>query len=206
MHRRVLEAMLFAAVAVPVTYFGAQAVAAPFFPEYSVLTVSASDLGSDRSFRPEVLNIGAILTGLLALLGSAGLAIALPRVCAARVLSWLLAACVASIGFAAAWAGLHPLPSTQHDPGVLGAGMFAAPFVSALLALRVEHFARLRWALCTNLVAFGLCAWVLSGAAGLNLAHYAGLAQKLFAVVCFVPPAVIAFVTLEHLQRQRSAA
>jgi hypothetical membrane protein len=206
MHPRALETLLAAAVAVPLTYFGAQAAAAPFFPEYSALTVSASDLGSDRSLRPEVLNVGAILTGFLALLGSVGLAVAVPRVSTAKVLSWLLAACVASIGFAAAWAGLHPLPSTQHDPGVLGAGMFAAPFASALLAVRVERFAALRWALCMNLLAFGLCAWVLSGAAGINLAQYGGLVQKLIAAVCFVPPAIIAFVTLRQLQRQQSAA
>jgi hypothetical protein len=84
--------------------------------------------------------------------------------------------------------------------------MFAAPFASALLAVRVERFAALRWALCMNLLAFGLCAWVLSGAAGINLAHYGGLAQKLIAAVCFVPPAIIAFVTLRQLRRQQSAA
>ncbi len=84
--------------------------------------------------------------------------------------------------------------------------MFSAPFASALLAIRFERFAPLRWPLCINILAFFLCAWVLSGAAGINLAQYGGLAQKILAVVCFVPPAIIAFVTLRQLQREQSAA
>lgn len=201
MSHRTLQLLLLAAIAVPFAYFGAQAVAVPFFPEYSLFTTSASDLGSDRSLRPSVLNTGALLTGLLAVLGSLGLAIALPAIKAPQVLSWLLAACVASIGLAAAWAGLHPLPSAEHDPGALGAGMFAAPFISALLTWRVDALKYLRWPLTLNLAAFAACGSVLSGAAGPNVAAYGGLAQKFLAAVCFVPSAIIAFSTHRILGR-----
>ena len=203
LNSRTLQLLLLAAVSVPFAYFGAQAVAAPFFPGYSALTVSASDLGSDQSLRPGVLNSGAILTGVLAALGSVGLAVGLPRVTAPKATSWLLAACLASIGLAASWAGLHPLPSAQHDPGALGAGMFAAPFISALIAWQVKPLHPLRWMLMINLAAFVGCAWVLSGSAGVNLAEYGGLAQKLVAAVCFAPPAAIAFVVFKQLRRTR---
>jgi hypothetical membrane protein len=198
---RLLKFLLIAAIATPCAYFGAQAAAAPFYPDYSVLTVSASDLGSDRSSRPAILNGCAILTGELALLGSIGLALALPKIGASKVAAWLLAACVASTGSAAFWAGLHPLPSSLHDPGALGAGMFAAPFLSAFVAWRVERLRSLRWVLLMNVVAFGACAWVLSGAAGVNLAAYGGFAQKCAAVVCFVPPALIAWATLIAMRK-----
>ncbi|TAG45333.1 MAG: DUF998 domain-containing protein [Betaproteobacteria bacterium] len=195
-----LQWLLFAAVAVPFAYFGAQIAAAPFFPSYSMLTTSASDLGSNRSLQPIILNVGAVLTGVLALLGSVGMGWALPRIGAARMPSWLLAACVASIGLAAAWAGLHPLPSLEHDPGALGAGMFAAPFVSALVVWQTKLLRRWRWLFTLNLAAFAACAWVLSGAAGVNLQQYGGLAQKLAAAVCFVPPAAIAFLATRLLR------
>ena len=194
---RTLRLLLIAAFAVPFTYFGAQIAAAPFFPDYSPYTVSASDLGSSRSTMPAILNIGAILTGVLGTLGSVGLALALPKIATTTTLSWLLAACMASIGLAAAWAGLHPLPSSQHDPGALGAGMFAAPFVSALVAWKVKLLRPLHVPLLLNLAAFGACAWVLSGVAGIDLSAYGGLAQKVLALVCFAPPSAIAFFSFK---------
>jgi hypothetical protein len=175
LHSRALQPLLLAAFAVPFTYFGAQIAAALFFPDYSALTVSVSDLGSNRSTMPAVLNR-------------------------------LLAACVASIGLAAAWAGLHPLPSTHHDPGAFGAGMFAAPFVSALAAWQVKLLYPLRWPLLLNLAVFGGCAWILSGAADVNLAAYGGLAQKLVAAVCFAPPSAIAFLAFKLLGSKRCDA
>jgi hypothetical membrane protein len=197
MRLRTLQLLLLAAFAVPFAYFGAQIAAAPFFPDYSPFTVTASDLGSNRSTMPAILNVGAVLTGTLGTLGSIGLAFALPKIATNTTLSWLLAACVASIGLAAAWAGLHPLPSSQHDPGALGAGMFAAPFVSALVAWQVKLLRPLRWPLLLNLAAFGVCASVLSGVAGIDLSAYGGLAQKVLALVCFAPPAAIAFLSLK---------
>ena len=50
---------LFAGVAVPLLYFGAQAIAAPFFPDFNFWAHTASLLGSDLSTRPDVLNGGA---------------------------------------------------------------------------------------------------------------------------------------------------
>lgn len=50
------RASLGCAIAVPLLYYGVQIVAAPFFPDFSVLSTLASDLGSDRSTRPWVFN------------------------------------------------------------------------------------------------------------------------------------------------------
>ncbi len=45
-------ALLRFAIAVPLLYYGIQLVAAPFFPDFSFLGTTASELGSDRSVRP----------------------------------------------------------------------------------------------------------------------------------------------------------
>ncbi len=138
------RALLVAAVLVPCAYFGAQLLAAPYFPHYSVLATTASELGSDRSSHPAILNTGAVLTGLLAFAGSAGLAMALPRVGASRLAAFALAFCLASTGLAACWAGWHPLPSPRHDPGMLAVGMFVAPLAAVWASWRLHAYRALR--------------------------------------------------------------
>jgi hypothetical protein len=52
-------------VAAPLLYYGVQVVAAPFFPGFSVLGTTASELGSDlSSTRPSIFNAGTILLGM----------------------------------------------------------------------------------------------------------------------------------------------
>ena len=51
-------ALLGFAIAVPVLYYGIQVVAAPFYPDFSVVRTIASELGTDRSTHPWVFNGG----------------------------------------------------------------------------------------------------------------------------------------------------
>src|SRR5215469_6143537 len=85
-------------IAVPLLYYGIQLVAAPFFPDFSVLGTTASELGSDRSARPWILNSGAILTGIAAVVGSIGLLRALRRLGAHPIVGWLTLVVVAGTG------------------------------------------------------------------------------------------------------------
>jgi len=191
-----LRAALVAAALVPVVYFGAQLLAAPFYPDYSVFSVTASDLGSDRSLRPWILNSGAVLTGLLALFGSVGLAVVLPRHGVHKPIAWVLAACVASSGLAALWAGVHPLPHPEHDPGALGAGMFIAPLAAAAAAWPLHQAPWLRRALLLNLLAFAATGAVMSGATAIDLERQGALVQKILAATCLLPGALMATVAL----------
>ena len=190
--------LLTTAVLVPVVYFGAQALAAPYFPNYSVFTTTASELGSNLSSRPGILNTGALLTGLLAALGSVGLALSLPRLGAAKLGSFLLALCLASAGLAAFWAGLHPLPDPRHNPGALGAGMFAAPFVAVWAAWRMQPAKMLRLVLLLNAAVFILLGAIMSGVTGVDLSAFGGLVQKFLAATSFAPSAIIAAVAVFH--------
>ena len=196
--------LLTAAALVPIVYFGAQALAAPYFPNYSVFTTTASELGSNLSSRPSILNTGALLTGLLALLGSVGLAMSLPRLGADKIAAFLLAICLASAGLAALWAGLHPLPDPRHNPGALGAGMFASPFVALWAAWRMQSATLLRLVLSLNAIAFAVLAAIMSGAAGVDLSTIGGLVQKLLAATSFGSGAIVAGAAVWQ-SRQRSA-
>lgn len=199
------KVLLVAAVLVPVVYFGAQVLAAPYFPNYNLLTTSASDLGSDLSSRPGILNTGALLTGVLALLGSVGLAGSLPRVGAGKLAACALALCVASAGVASLWAGWHPLPSPRHDPGALGIGMFVAPFAAVWVAWRMSAAGRLRWVLSLNAVAFIALAAIMFGVGRIDLSACGGLMQKLIAVTSFSPSAVIAAIAIRRSGRPADA-
>lgn len=177
---------------VPFLYFGAQALAAPFFPNYSPVAHSASILGSDLSRLPVVLNAGAALTGIAAIVGAAGLFVAL-RV--ARVAPWiaiLAATCALSIGASALWAASFPLPDPRHSSGALGAGLFAAPFVTLLASRWLRHMHALRVYAVVNVVAFGAIALVYGRFTGIDLQANEGLIQKLAALVMFVPLSALA--------------
>jgi hypothetical protein len=183
---------------VPLLYFGAQVAAAPFFPDFSVWTHTASLLGSDLSTRPGILNGGAALTGAAALLASYGLFRALRdrRVWLAAAV--LVAVCSASIGLASAWAATHPLPDPRHNPGALGAGMFAAPFAALLVSLALPGARRLRVYLIANVLAFFVVAALYGGLFPIDLRAYAGAVQRFGAVVMMVPLAVLCVWLLKN--------
>ena len=198
--------LLTAAFLVPFTYFGAQALAAPYFPNYSVFTTSASDLGSNLSSRPGILNLGALLTGILCFLGSAGLAISLPRLGSSKVAAFLFALSLASAGLAALWAGLHPLPHPQHDPGALGFGMFIAPFAAVCTAWRMKNSQIICFLLILNAVAFIVMGAIMSGAINIDLAAFGGLIQKLLAASSFMPSSILAGIALMRSSRPHIVA
>jgi hypothetical protein len=180
-----------AGVSVPILYFGAQALAAPFFPNFSFLANTASQLGSDLSSRPYILNGGAALTGVAALVSSVGMYRALRSQRVWLVVSVLVAACSVSMGLASLWAATHPLPDPRHNSGILGAGIFATPFVVLLASFALQGAVRLRWYLAANVLLFLLVASLYAHIIPIDLGLYGGAVQRLGALVMFVPMAVL---------------
>jgi hypothetical membrane protein len=201
---------LLAGAIVPLLYFGSQAIAAAFFPDFSVLVHTASVLGSDLSSRPAVLNCGAALTGIAALISSYGLFRALH----ARGVRWvvvaLIAVCSISTGLASLWAASHPLPDPNHNPGVLGAGMFAAPFVVLLGSLSLSNATGLKRYLIANVLVFFLVAALYAGFVPIDLRLYGGAVQRLGALVMLLPVSVLCLwllkSSLPHKPQQRATA
>ncbi len=190
------DLLLVAAILAPLVYFAAQAVAAPYFPNYSIYTTTASALGSDLSTRPGILNAGAFLTGVMAAMGSLGIAGSLPRLGTGKIIAYVLAICLLSAGLASFWASQHPLPDPRHNPGALGFGMFLMPFISVLAAwqLRAPKTALVFFLL--NALAFIACGAVMSGASSIDLPAFGGLVQKLIAATSWASTAGVAMTAI----------
>src|SRR3990172_11849925 len=92
-------------IAIPFLYFGTQIIAAPFYPNYSFLTMAASLLGSDLAKYPAIFNAGAIFTGVTTLIASVGFLLALQRLEANPILAWLTAIAIFLNGVGSLWAG-----------------------------------------------------------------------------------------------------
>lgn len=189
-------ALLLAVVFTPITYFGAQVLAAPYYPNYSILTVTASQLGSDLSTNPAVLNAGAMLTGIFAILGSLGLVISLPHLGTSKAASYLLALCLVSIGIASFWAGTHPLPNPRHNPGAFAIGYFIAPFVALWAAWSMKAGKSILTIVASCALSFIALGVIMSGATRVDLAAVGGLVQKLIAAASMVAPATVALAAI----------
>ena len=186
------------AIAVPFLYYGVQLVAAPFFPDFSLLGTTASELGSDRSARPWVFNAGAILTGIAALVGSIGLLRALRRLGAHPIVAWLTLLAVAGTGLSALWGGIYPLPDPRHGghPS-LGIAILAVPFVLSLALWRLGVSRAIKAYLIATIVL--LLVMLPMMMIGLNMHAYEGLLQRIFALTIFVPIGVAAFVLARRI-------
>ncbi len=184
---------------VPVLYFGSQLAAAPFYPGYSFITNSASQLGSDRSQWPAILNTGAILTGVASLLSAPGFVVGLTGAGGRRVWAVACGLCVASTGAAAIWAGSFPMPDPRHNPGALGAGTFLAPIVLLLAVWRIPGARWLRVYLLVTLAVFAGLIPIMSGMTPVDLARFGGLMQRVGTLVLYFPPAVVAAYLLRRM-------
>jgi hypothetical membrane protein len=188
---KLIAIALWLGVLVPVTYFGAQLVAAQFYPGYSFAAQSASELGSDRSERPSVLNTGAILTGILTLIAAIAFPPALRRRSCPPVVAWITAIAMASMAAGAIWAGTYPLPDARHNPGAIGGGAFLLPILFALAAWKRRDAPALRIYLFANVALFLLLIPVMSGVSGLAIEGYRGALQRVAAAVLYVPVGVM---------------
>jgi len=205
MSPRFLHFALACGVTVPMLYFGAQVVAAPWYPGFDLLRVEASDLGSPQSRFPQIFNAGALLCGACGLLAAPGLFVALRKRGIGAWLAGLFAMATASAGFGALWAGWFAMPHPRHAEPWPSLGLFFIPLLTALLAWRGlwmnAHALRLyAWA---NLAAFLLFMPLLSPL-GEGMLHGArGLLQRLAAATAFAPIGVVAWSLRRSLPADR---
>jgi hypothetical protein len=151
-----------------------------------------------------ILNCGAALTGAAAILASPGLFRALRDQKAWAILAALIAACSVSMGLASLWAATHPMPDPRHNPGVLGVGMFAAPFLALFASFALPLAKGLRWYLISNALAFFVVASVYAGLIPVDLRLYGGAVQRLGALVMLLPLAVLSVWLLRSARTNNS--
>jgi hypothetical membrane protein len=193
---RLTRAALGLGITVPFLYFGAQLIAAPFYPGYSFLRQPASMLGSDLSTRPAILNVGAIITGVITMIASFGFLRALQHLGTHPVIAWLTCLALLSSGLASIWAGIFHMPDPRHNSGPLGIGTFLLPVLFVAAVWKLKDARLIRFYLVINLLLIVALVPIMSGATGINMSNYGGLFQRIAALTLFPPGGMVAFFLL----------
>jgi hypothetical membrane protein len=197
---RITMRALYAGIAVPLLYYGVQALAAPFFDDFSFIGTTASELGSDRSEHPSVFNGGAILQGIACLIAAIGFFRAFGRLRIHPAIAWPTSIAVGIAGLASLWAGYYPMPDPRHSghPAFLIAILLLPPLLAAALWGRGN--VGLKVYLVANLMLLAVMVPVMSGLSGLDTHAYRGLFQRVFAFTVFPPIGVASYVLARRIK------
>lgn len=189
---------LIAATAVPVLYFGAQLLAAPFYSGYSFSRNWASMLGSPFSTHPWIFNVGAMLTGVAAILGAVGLYRAF-RAKANTVVAWLVGLAVFATGIMSVKAGIFPLPDPRHASwGFLVMFTIVTPLLLLIGVWKMRRLNLLRVYLMASVGLVLLLFPFMSGTISVTWPQ-GGTFQRLFAIATFVPVGVVGYALKEEV-------
>jgi hypothetical membrane protein len=185
------------AVLVPFLYFGAQLIAAPFFPNYSFLRQVASELGSSTAPYPWILNTGLFMVGVATLVGGIGFFLGLRRHGVSRTLCWLVAILMTLSAVGTLKAGIYPLPDPRHaSGGFLGVALLIVPILLTISIWKDRNARGIRTYLLLSLAVVACCVPIVSGAVRIDMQGYGGLVQRVFAASVFPPLAVVAIYLL----------
>jgi hypothetical protein len=188
-------------VAIPFLYYGSQAFAAPFFPGFTFVGTTASELGSDLSRHPRVFNYGIMAQGVVALVASLGFLLAFRRLGVHWPLAWPTSLSVAMSGVQSLWAGYFPLLDPRHGghPAFL-IPMIALPSLLAASTWKIGSGASRAYFLA-NLGLLAVMFPIMSGITSLDTQAYRGLSQRMFAFTVFPAIGVASFVLARRVDR-----
>jgi hypothetical membrane protein len=188
-------------IAVPFLYYGLQLLAAPFYPRFSFVRTTASELGSDLSPYDWIFNIGIIIQGVVTLIAAVGFLRAFWRLGAARVFALLASTAVAINGFQCLWAGLHPLPDPRHGGyTVVVIAMVLLPILLTATLWRLSDSRGLKAYLIATLILLAAMFPIMSGLTGIDRYAYRGLLQRVFTLTVFPPIGVAAYVLAKRMK------
>ena len=198
MKEKILVFALGSGILVPIFYFGTQLLAAPFFPDYSFLSMEASLLGSDLAIYPAIFNIGAILTGIVTIIASVGFLLALQHLGTNRFLAWLTSLAVLLNGLGSLWAGFFPMPDPRHGSNPFAVGIFLFPILLIFSLWNRSNARPIKiYLIITNLLFIALIP-IMSGISGINTQGYQGLLQRIAVLVFFVPISVGSYFLIKR--------
>ena len=202
---RATVGLLCLGVAVPILYYGVQVAAAPYFPGFSILANTASDLGSDRSENPAFFNAGLVLTAGAMFGASVGILVALVRLHANKILAAIAFSTVAMTGVGTLVAGLFPLPDPRHAgyPAFL-VFTLAVPFAMAAALWKLGISRPVKAYFAATIVLLLIMVPVMTGATTIDMGAYAGICQRVFALTVFPPIAVGAALIIARVNAASS--
>ena len=184
-------------MAVPFIYFGTQGLGSLFYPGYSYLRQTASELGARGAPHPEIFNIGMLILGFAFLIGAFGFFRALQHLNTKPILTWITSSVLALSGVNFFLAGLFPLPDPRH----VGLHLFYASFFGPVLfaaTLWNRNEAKLLkgYLITTNILMIAASA-IMMGFGGFVTHAYVGLLQRILGLTAF-PWITVAAYTLKQ--------
>jgi hypothetical membrane protein len=197
---RYLSFLLYLGMAIPFLYFGTQLIASLFYPGYSFLSQSASQLGSDQAVYPWIFNGGTIFTGVLTLIAAPGFFLALRRLNIHMLWSGLVALAVALNGIGSIWAGVFSLPDPRHGSNPFTVGVFLMPILLLIALWKYPNARAIKTYLIISALAFVVMIPIMSGALGINIGGYGGLLQRIAALIFFPPIGVGAYFLARRIK------
>jgi hypothetical membrane protein len=189
---------------VPFIYFAIPVVAAPFYPGYSFIRNTASDLGSDQALHPAPVNAAIITLGIVMLLAAYGIFRGMARVGINPIMALVSAVSVASAGLGTLLSGVYPSPDPRHGGGALGAGLFFLPFLIGLVLWRKLPSRALRGGFLALAVLFIAMVPIMSGVTPIDTATSEGLWQRILALTAFGPIGLGAYALLRLTRTESS--
>src|SRR4051794_26759188 len=183
-------------IAVPLVYYGIQALAAPFYPGFSALGNTASELGSERAV---IFNAGIMVQGVASLAASLGFFLALRRMRINSALAALTTVALAITGVQHIWAGYFPIPDPRHGGHLLFTVAMTLLPVLLTAALWRQIGTGLKVYLVSTLVLLAAVLTVRSGLSGLERYEYRGLLQRVFTLAIFPPIGVAAYALASRI-------
>ena len=197
---RLINFALWPGVLVPFAYYGIQAAAAPYFPGFSFVGTTASELGSTLSRRPAVFNAGIMAMGAATLVASVGFFLGFRRLGVNRVLTLLASAAVAVNGVQTLWAGYFPLPDPRHGGHApFKVAMILLPFLLAG-ALWRHASPPLKAYFVATLLLLAAMFPIMSGISGIDTHAYRGLQQRVYTLTVFPPIGVAAYALRKRIR------
>src|ERR1700751_2303539 len=198
MRDSLVSASLRLGICIPFTYFGIQLLAIPFYPGFSILVNSASDLGTAHSLKPWSFNLGAIATGLITFASVYGFYQSLRSSGTNFLLTALVCLSLMCYGTSSLAAGVFPMPHPYHGAGPAQFGIILGPvlFVAAFWKRRRGW---VFWCLAACLALFVVVLVLMRpGVTGLNTDPIMGLLQRILAVAGFAPLGLAAYDLLKQ--------
>jgi hypothetical membrane protein len=190
---------LWLGVAIPFLYYGIQAAAAPFFPGFSFVGTTASELGSDLSRHRAIFNVGIMVQGAASLLASLGFLLAFRQLGVDRLFAWPTSLAVAMNGVQTLWAGYFPMPDPRHG----GHPAFLVFTLALPVLLAASMWGRVDWRgrtfFVANLALLAAMVPVMSQMTGLDTHTYRGLVQRIFALAIFPPIGVASYLLIRRV-------
>jgi hypothetical protein len=138
-----------------------------------------------------------VLTGCATIFAAFGFFIAVQGFASRTIDAALVALSLISNGGATLWAGLHPLPSPVHNPGLWGGGTLIAP-IALLWALRHEVWSGPVRAYLASTFMLAVTALMFTEA---RVAP-AGIVQRIAALFVYPPIAIVAWLLIQRRRHE----